>query len=332
MPRERSRNQRLSNLNWLLGTVALYACSFQDFEYLHDNHASGGKANASGGATVSNGGTGGASPAAGSGGTAVAGHGGSTTTTKSSGGESGAGADTAGAGGDEGGTTGGLSNTGGEATTGGKSTMSSGGAPQGGSGGGTAAGGKGGTAGGGGNAGSAGNSGGSGNPTLVNPSFESSLTGWTVDPADAGPSGKRYIYTQAPTDSSKPPDGSQELATWHDKDSYEVSIYQTLHGLKSGTYTFQGYFSSDRSGGTYLFARNCGGEDREEQVPTTNWTWFTHALKDIDVSGGNCEVGVRIVGAPNDYLNADMFTFTLNPDAGAGGAGGAGSNGGAGDG
>lgn len=304
MPRERLRNMRRPKAQWLLGVVALYACSFQNFDYL--NEGSGGKVNTSGGGASKGGntGNGGTATTAGSGGDIVASRGGSAGT-EAIGGEGG----DAGAGGAPVQGNGGLPGMGGAIT--GKGGATSGGA--------TSAGGssQGGTT------ARGGSSSGGANPTLVNPSFESSLTGWTIDPPDAGPSGKRYVYTQAPTDSSKPPNGSQELATWHDKDSYQVSIFQTLHGLKDGVYTFQGYFSSDRSGGTYIFARNCGGTDREALVPTTSWTWFTFALKDIQVAGGNCEVGIRVVGAPNDYLNADMFTFDMNPD-GAGGAGGAG--------
>lgn len=305
MPRERFRNMRRPKAQWLLGAVALYACSFQNFDYL--NEGSGGKVNSSGGGASKGGstGNGGTGTTAGSGGDIVVSRGGSAGA-EAMGGEGG----DAGAGGAPVQGNGGFPGMGGAITSKGGATSggatSAGGSSQGGT---TARGGS--------------SSGGATNPTLVNPSFESSLTGWTIDPPDAGPSGKRYVYTQAPTDSSKPPNGSQELATWHDKDSYQVSIFQTVHGLKDGVYTFQGYFSSDRSGGTYIFARNCGGTDREAQVPTTSWTWFTFALKDIQVSGGNCEVGIRVVGAPNDYLNADMFTFDMNPD-GAGGAGGAG--------
>lgn len=301
---------RRPKAHWLLGAVALYACSFQNFDYL--NEGSGGKVNTSGGGASKGGstGNGGTGTTAGSGGNVVASRGGSAGM-EALGGEGG----DSGAGGVP------VQGSGGQLGSGGAVTTGKGGGGGGGaSGGATAAGG---SSQGGATARGGGSSGGAANPTLVNPSFESSLTGWTVDPPDAGPSGKRYVYTQAPTDSSKPPNGSQELATWHDKDSYQVTIFQTLHGLKDGVYTFQGYFSSDRSGGTYIFARNCGGQDREAQVPTTSWTWFTYALTNIQVSGGNCEVGIRVVGAPNDYLNADMFSFDLNSE-GAGGAGGAG--------
>lgn len=302
---------RWSKLNWVFGAVALYACSFQNFDYL--NEGAGGNSNPSGGTGTGKGGSGGAG--AGSGGTTAA-RGGSAGEVAFGGASGESGAAGAGAGGE------GAVGQGGVPGAGGTGTVGSGGKGSGGTAGGTVG------AGGaslGGNAGRGGTASGgaTSNPTLVNPSFESALTGWTVDPPDAGPSGKRYVYTQAPTDSSKPPHGSQELATWHDKDSYQVSVSQTLRGLKDGVYTFQGYFSSDRSGGTFMFARNCGGPDREVQVPTTSWTWFPYAINNVEVVGGTCEVGVRIIGAPNDYLNADLFTFELNPE-GAGGAGGAG--------
>ncbi len=334
MPRDRSRRMRWSKLNWVLGAAALYACSFQNFDYLQDDGISGrsgsngssgssGKNSASGGAGASSAASGGTQTVAGTGGHAGGARGGTGGSLASSGaggsldaGEAGAGG-SAGTGDNGGAGNGGAGESSGGKATGGKSATTGGNATTGGS---ATTGGKAGTG------GSVGSGGSPGTPTLVNPSFESGLTGWTVTPAEAGPTGKRYVYTQAPTDSSKPPNGSQELATWHDKDSYELSVSQTLHNVPDGTYEFQGYFSSDRSGGTYMFARNCGGPDREQQVPTNSWTWFTHSI-DVQVSGGSCELGIRVVGAPNDYLNADMFTFERTSTGGEGGAGGGGAGG-----
>jgi hypothetical protein len=57
---------------------------------------------------------------------------------------------------------------------------------------------------------------------------------------------------------------------------------------------------------------------------TGNTEWLPIWVKGIEVKGGECTVGLHIDSQANAWLNADLFSFEPDPDAGAGGAGGAG--------
>jgi hypothetical protein len=146
---------------------------------------------------------------------------------------------------------------------------------------------------------------------LVNPGFEQGLVGWSVDPASAVAS--RHVYTQYPTGAIPAKEGMQELATWDETDEYSVHIYQTVTGLVPGVYSFSGFFSSTQSRSAHLFARNCGGDEQTEVIPTVSLDWFEIGIPDVMVSGTSCEVGLFVHGVAQDWLNADMFTFERVP-------------------
>jgi hypothetical protein len=286
-------------------TLGLYACSFQDFEYLKEGHAEAGAAAVGQGGDSGSGGS-----SSGAAGTETAPGGAGGDDDSGQGGEAGgAGAITAGQGGAP---AGGASGAAGEAGTSTVDTGGEGGVP-------TGAGGEGGV---GGEAGvvTAG-AGGEGpvvtQDTLVNPSFESQLLGWTVDPATA--IAARYVYTQQPTGGGMTKDGLYELATWHLTDAYTVSVSQRLTGLEPGTYTFSGWFSTTSTDGAYLFARDCGEPEVRVDIPPLTWEWFEIAIVSFTVSSTSCEVGITVSGdatgasGAQDWLNADMFSFTKDP-------------------
>jgi hypothetical protein len=145
---------------------------------------------------------------------------------------------------------------------------------------------------------------------LKNPSFETQLTGWSVDPQTAIAS--RYVYTQAPSAGSTAVDGAMVLATWHATDEYTVLVFQNVTGLPDGNYTFTANFASLQSRGAYMFARNCGGTEQQLTIPTITDQWFALSMP-ISVTGGSCEVGFSVHGVGGDWLNADMFTFEKDP-------------------
>ena len=146
---------------------------------------------------------------------------------------------------------------------------------------------------------------------LLNPSFENASTsGWTVDPNDALV--EKYLFVQWPVGAGSVPEGEYELSTWHDMDAFTVELRQTILGIADGTYTFKGYFSrGDGFNSVTLFARDCGGTDPEPvPVPVTaDSQWLAVELSGIEVVGGACEVGLRIDSNPNNWLNADLFSF-----------------------
>jgi hypothetical protein len=258
---------------WPLAAISLVAaCSLQDFEYLQVPADVPAEGGSGGGGTNS-GGDAGSSGTGGQGGN------------QATGGRAGTG-NTAGEAG-EGSATGGTSGSG--------------------------TGGSGGTAGEGGMAG--GDTGGTGatgaTGELVNPSFETfSTVGWTIDPPSAAT--KRYIFVQAPTGTVPAPDGTYELATWHQTDGFQVEIYQNVTGLEDGTYTFQGSFSRGEGlNEIYMFARNCGGAEPDPMpIPVTSPSAFeVIALTGIEVSGGSCEVGVYVDSNLGNWMNADKFSL-----------------------
>jgi hypothetical protein len=269
---------------------ALYACSFQDFDYLQNGRAAEGGAGSGGQAEG-----GGQAHTGGSGNTTQGGSGGKPSQGGSTGASGSPAGGDAGAGG-EGGEAGGA---GGSATGGtagqGPGQGGAGGDPNGGVGGEVIG----------------------PEPTgnlLANPSFEQGLTGWTVDPPAAAMTPQRYVYAQAPTTGGTTVDGSQELATWHMLDEYTLAVSQIVKNLRPpATYSFKGNFSTQRTQGAYLFARNCGGPDRMVTIPVAGFVWFEVAIPDIQVSASSCEVGFSIHNVGDDWVNADMFTFEKVP-------------------
>ena len=307
MPMNRFTSNARSSLSVFAGAaVALYACSFQNFEYLQEGAAGDGADDGKGGSAGSSGGSGGN---AGKGGSA-----GSNPTGGTTGEEAGQGgqAGSAGAPSEGGAPAGGESGA----------PTSSGGVPSGEGGeGGVPEGAGGEPVGSGGSAGipSEGGAGGEPpvvtNPTLANPGFELGLQGWTVDPASAALPANRYVYTQAPN----PANGTGlSLATWHMTAEYEIYVYQKLTGLEPGTYTFKGMLSTQSTREAYLFARNCGGEEVRAIIYPVSFEWFEVAITSFTVSQDSCEVGLFVHGmkvgdAMPDWLNADSFTFEKDP-------------------
>lgn len=150
---------------------------------------------------------------------------------------------------------------------------------------------------------------------LVNPSFESgNVSGWQVEPAEALT--KKYAFVQWPQGAGSVPDGQYEFSTWHKTDTFTVELFQTLKGLEDGTYTFKGYFSRGALNAASMFARNCGDVDPEPvPVPLTDPSqWLAVSLTGIAVSGGSCEVGLRIDSSAENWLNADLFSFEKEPE------------------
>ena len=150
------------------------------------------------------------------------------------------------------------------------------------------------------------------NPVVVlNASFESAnLTGWDVDPPDAV--GYRYVYVQSPTGNVPAPDGNYELAFWHDTDTYELTVSQTLTDVPRGTYELTGYFTRGANMVVTMFARGCSDEDPEpKEVPQTDPNSFTlYTLRGIEVDRDSCEVGITVSAGPNDWMNVDLLAFT----------------------
>lgn len=179
-------------------------------------------------------------------------------------------------------------------------------------------------AGGGGGKGGGGGTGATGE--LINGSFETNTTfGWTLSPTTP------FAFTQRAQGSATIPDGIYQFSTWAEKEAFTVDLHQTIKGIEDGTYIFKGYFNlGGNFNGVEAYASDCGGEDPEPVtiLPAGASAWSPITVAGIQVTGGECTVGVRIDSNATDWLNADLFTFELDPDAnppgGEGGAAGAG--------
>lgn len=146
---------------------------------------------------------------------------------------------------------------------------------------------------------------------LVNPSFEAGLSGWTIDPPTAM---TKYVYTQFAQGGSMTIDGQNELATWSPTDAFTVRIFQTPMNLPSGTYTFSAYFNrGDGFNAAYMYARNCGGTDQQLTIPVTSATQWVKSQITVQVTAGQCEVGIYEESNPTDWLNADALSFAEDP-------------------
>jgi hypothetical protein len=146
-------------------------------------------------------------------------------------------------------------------------------------------------------------------PALVNPSFEQGFAGWVTDPASVQGT---YAFVQWPTAGATTVDGLNEISTWSEATAFSVAIYQTIDGLADGLYTFKGHFNFGTGhNAVYVFARGCGGDDRQLDVPQTLPSqWLEVELTDIDVVGGRCDVGFFVDANASNWLNADLFSWT----------------------
>lgn len=276
-------------------TALVASCSFQDFEYLQQGSSTTSDSLNAGGSSGSGSGTeaGGASNASG-------GSSGSGTTTGAAGGSGGSTASVT-----NGNATNGSGGSGGTRST--ETTNSVGGS--------SASGGSAGAEATDGFAGAAGSPANGGGNILTNPSFEEYWTGWLVAPDSAR---GKYANVKWPQPGSFTPNGESEenlLGTWHMTDAFVVTVYQSLQGIDDGLYTFKGFFNwGGGHNALQIFARNCGGQDIAEDIPETAPTqWIEVGIGGIEVVGGHCEVGFMVDSNAQDWLNADMFSFEMDP-------------------
>jgi hypothetical protein len=147
---------------------------------------------------------------------------------------------------------------------------------------------------------------------LMNPSFETDLTGWVVDPANFTKT-PRIVWSQwggpgAPSVMAF--DGNYVLSTWSETMPYTVRISQVIEGLEDGTYDLKAYASNISTiARAELYARDCGGADPEPVAMPGATALIEFALEGIEVTGGKCEVGFYIEATTKDWVNVDHVRF-----------------------
>jgi arabinogalactan endo-1,4-beta-galactosidase len=68
-----------------------------------------------------------------------------------------------------------------------------------------------------------------------------------------------------------------------------------------------------------IFTRNCGGADSHTAIPKTEGNtdhWTIVESQQIQVSGGNCTIGVSSKGNAGQWLLADNFELLPQPQPG----------------
>lgn len=152
----------------------------------------------------------------------------------------------------------------------------------------------------------------SGTNVLTNPGFEANNaatqtpTGWTS-----------WANTTANYAADKTEAGGQastyRLTHWLGS-AYQVSTYQVKTGLPNGTYTLRAWVQS--SGGQttcQLYAKNFGGAEKNVNLPVTS-TWAQVQITGIQVTNGQCEIGLWSDANANNWSNLDnveLFSTTV---------------------
>lgn len=179
-------------------------------------------------------------------------------------------------------------------------------------GGGNSMGGKGGSAGAGDEAGAdAGGAGGAPEPPeptgeVTNPGFEGTLLGWTVAPKTPG------LWIQYSNASVTSVEGVSVLSGWYPKEGQEAfaaRVFQVVKGLEDGTYRLSAQMMA-KSGmpKAKLYAANCGGTDPEPASSIAE-AWHEVAIEEVQVAGGECEIGFDIDSRIGDWVNIDIVAF-----------------------
>ena len=161
---------------------------------------------------------------------------------------------------------------------------------------------------------------------LRNGSFEvdgasaNALSGWQTTYGAGSPTDAAYRETY-PTAHA-----GQYHATHYQGRAYEAYTYQTARGLPAGRYSARVRVKTE--GGqtaAYLRVRGYGGADRQVALPPTpgglGGRWQPIELTNIEVSSGQCEVGVYSQAAGGKSLYFDDVELVRQPAAAGDGSG-----------
>lgn len=138
---------------------------------------------------------------------------------------------------------------------------------------------------------------------VVNPGFEADgLTntpaGWGVWIADGA--GEETVKTEI-----NGYDGGYKLSFWNNSD-YSCSVYQTVSGLENGTYTLSAWVMTNAAQKVnQLYVKNYGGEEMNQTLPMSDLGWNKVVIDNIQVTNGQCEIGIYSIANGGDWCNID---------------------------
>jgi len=143
---------------------------------------------------------------------------------------------------------------------------------------------------------------------VANPSFEEDNavtavpSGWQVWAASAD--GYNAIKTEWEGFS-----GDWKLTFWKES-AYSCSAYQVPSGLENGVYTLSAWIMSNGGQNTcQLYAKNYGGAEKDAVIPVSDINWNKVVIENIEVTNGQCEIGIYTEANANDWLNVDLVMF-----------------------
>lgn len=133
---------------------------------------------------------------------------------------------------------------------------------------------------------------------IANPGFENGTSGWTL----AGDAEAQTVESQGRSGS--------RLTHWSSASAYVADTRQTVTGLPNGSYRLSVYTVGGASDEAHLYAENCGGADQQVPIPSAAWgSWTQVTLNGIEVSGGNCTIGIRTENS--EWTSIDDVTLEL---------------------
>lgn len=136
------------------------------------------------------------------------------------------------------------------------------------------------------------------NPGFENDGYTNSPTGWNVW-LDDGVNGET-IKTEG-----NGFDGNYKLSFWNES-AYGCSIYQNVTGLENGTYTLSAWVMTNANQTVnQLYVKNYGGEEMTQTLPVSDLGWNKVVIDNIQVTNGQCELGIYSIANGGDWCNID---------------------------
>jgi predicted Rdx family selenoprotein len=96
--------------------------------------------------------------------------------------------------------------------------------------------------------------------------------------------------------------------THYRPEAYQIYTYQTVTGISNGTYTLSAWVKS--KGGqpvAQLRAKNYGGNSLSANIPASVDTWVQITIPNVNVTNGQCEVGIYSQANAGQWLYFDDF-------------------------
>ncbi|SER90865.1 arabinogalactan endo-1,4-beta-galactosidase [Gracilibacillus ureilyticus] len=148
------------------------------------------------------------------------------------------------------------------------------------------------------------------NNLVNNNDFE--VDGWTNTPSDWGVWAEDSTDTNAVFVEGPGINGDYKLVHWSDED-YSVSTYQTIKNLEDGNYTLTAWvLNSGGQENAYIYAKSYGGEELQTKLPVSSSNWMKIEIDDINVTNGQCEIGIISYAQANNWVNIDNVKFFKN--------------------